>query len=75
MPTSIGQVLPGVKATWTAGDSTHGVLAIEYPTPVVAHTEHAWRGALRFLAELSGTPARVEKAEHTGAVLTFHLAW
>ncbi|MFZ5444711.1 MAG: hypothetical protein ACOZQL_32255 [Myxococcota bacterium] len=75
IPRSLSEVLPGVRGEWSDTGERSGRLAVEYPSPVAAHTEYAWRGALRFVAELSGTPAKIDRAAHDGAKLTFDLSW
>lgn len=75
VPRGLSEVLPGVKGTWTETGAASGRLRIEYPSPVAAHTEYAWRGVLRFVAELSGTPARIDQVAHDGGTLTFDLSW
>ena len=76
MPASIEQALRNVKCVWTSSDKNGGTLSFTYPCPIQPDTEHAWRGALRFVAELSGQPVRVDTCElRDGNSLHFKVSW
>ncbi|MFO0595726.1 MAG: hypothetical protein U0228_10485 [Myxococcaceae bacterium] len=75
VPTSIQQAVQNVTATWTPATPNTGTLVFQYPCPIPTPTEFAWRGSLRFLSELAGTPIRVEQVDKPGHQLVLHVAW
>ncbi|MFZ5444191.1 MAG: hypothetical protein ACOZQL_29615 [Myxococcota bacterium] len=75
VPSSVGQILPGVTATWTARGKNAGTVSIAYPGSISPTFEHAWRGGLRFLSELAGTPLRIDEFRLEGSAFVFDLSW
>lgn len=76
IPSGVTSALQHVAVDWKSTSSKGGVLSFTYPSPIRPETEFAWRGALRFLSELSGTPSRVEKVDlRNGNSLHISLAW
>ncbi len=76
VPTSLESALKNVRAVWESTGKNSGRLSFTYPCSIQPDTEHAWRGALRFITELCGQPSRLEKVELLGGnSLHFHYAW
>lgn len=76
IPSGVTSALQNVSVAWKSTGEKAGLLSFTYPSPIRPETEFAWRGALRFLSELSGTPSRVEKVELLGGnSLHFDLSW
>ena len=76
VPSGVTSALQNVAVSWKETSPNSGALSFVYPSPIRPETEFAWRGALRALAELAGSPARVEKVELLGGnSLHLHLAW
>lgn len=75
LPDTSKRVLIGVDTTWSSAGGSSGVVAVEYPDDVPAHTEFAWRGSLKFVSELAGSTVRIERVEASPRRFEFHLAW
>lgn len=76
VPSSLESALRNVVSTWEPTGKTGGVLRFAYPCVIDPDTEWAWRGAIRFIGELSGTPARIDEAKLIdGSALQFTLSW
>lgn len=76
MPAAIASAVRNVTCTWTPEGPRGGVLAFVYPSDISANAAHAWRGAIRFVAELAGASIEVKKLEHLAQrTLRFTLGW
>ncbi len=76
VPTSAEQALKNVKCSWTSTGPKSGTLGFEYPCPIKPDTEHAWRGALRFISELSGSVIKIDKVDlRGGSALFLFVSW
>jgi hypothetical protein len=75
VPASIEQALKNVKCTWTSSGPNSGALSFVYPCTIKPDTEYAWRGALRFISELTGTASKVDQCEVTVDSVHFKLSW
>lgn len=66
-----------VKFPWVPTDANSGTIGIQYPRPVVAVAEHAWRGVFRFMFELTGRQGTIERFEslENGAHFRVAIRW
>lgn len=76
VPASVAPAVKNVGCVWEPQGKSGGALSFTYPRDISPNSELAWRGALRFIAELSGQPVRVEKVDFIAQrTLRFVLAW
>ncbi|HEY1087146.1 MAG TPA: hypothetical protein VGE37_05600, partial [Archangium sp.] len=75
MNASIGSAVKNVTSSWVPQGPNAGELGFHYPEPVSPDAAHAWRGAIRFVAELSGHTVRETKFAHDGGSFRFTLSW
>jgi hypothetical protein len=75
MQASIASAVKNVTSTWSAHGPNAGELCFHYPEAISPDAAHAWRGAIRFVAELSGHEVRETNFAHDGKTFRFTLAW
>lgn len=76
VPASIEPGVRNVTCTWEPEGKTGGALSFGYPADISPNSEFAWRGVIRFIAELSGQPIQVTKMDFiAGRTLRFTLTW
>ena len=76
VPASLEPVVRNVSCVWASDGKNGGMLTFSYPSDVSPNSEFAWRGAIRFIGDLSGQTLRVTKLDFIGGrTLKFTLAW
>jgi hypothetical protein len=75
MQASIGSAVKNVTSTWVPQGTNAGELGFHYPEAISPDAAHAWRGAIRFVAELSGQLVRETKFAHDKGSFRFTLTW
>lgn len=76
VPASLEPAVRNVSCVWAPEGKNGGALTFSYPSDVSRNSEFAWRGAIRFVGDLSGQPIRVTKLDFSaGRTLKFTLAW
>ncbi len=67
----------GVQMRWDKKSDQSGVLWIFYPAPVSPSVEHAWRGLLRYVFEITQKAGEVNAFEIAASanVLEFRVSW
>jgi len=76
VPDSLAPAVRNVVGVWAPEGKSGGTLSFTYPTDISPNSELAWRGVIRFIAELSGQAIRVTKLDFiAGRTLRFSLAW
>jgi hypothetical protein len=66
-----------VKANWTKQTETSGQLELQYPKPVRNGIPILWRGAIRYVFEITKTAGKIDREQHgeqTGKLL-FDVSW
>ena len=73
----IASAVRPVTAHWTATNDTSGQLTIQYPKPVRKGIPVLWRGAIRYVFEITKTTGKIDREQHaeqTGKLL-FAVSW
>lgn len=75
--TFIASAVRPVTAHWTPAGEKSGTLAIQYPKPVRKGIPVLWRGAIRYVFEITKSTGRIDREQHgeqTGNLL-FEVSW
>ena len=73
----IASAVRPVTAHWTAVSPKRGTLVLQYPKPVREGIPVLWRGAIRYVFEITQTTGKIEREQHgeqTGKLL-FEVSW
>jgi hypothetical protein len=65
-----------VTAHWTQQGDGKGLLEIKYPQPVKKQIPVLWRGAIRYVLEITGAKGKIEREQQPApGHLTYEVSW